>query len=217
MFLVQLPTGREIYCVWSNISPCSTISEKLVDLLGVEKIPLAKRNRAMCRGMIGGVFGGSREQWYFVRSMNISINGMSLADRSPMRAEVTVGPFLVMPEAITPLSFGADLQKQVRGIELSSNAGECYMTLRSLGLMVTRAEMIFTGPDPDNPGPPLAGSASWMWAEGVSLDTCAACGFEFPNLQTCAGCKQVNYCCKACQRSDWRLHKEPCRQAQAQN
>ncbi|KAJ6134437.1 Zinc finger MYND-type [Penicillium sp. IBT 18751x] len=42
---------------------------------------------------------------------------------------------------------------------------------------------------------------------------CGGCGFT-PSLDTellrCARCKQARYCTKACQKEDWKLHKNRC-------
>lgn len=43
---------------------------------------------------------------------------------------------------------------------------------------------------------------------------CASCLRMLPNLEYCAGCKKVFYCCKDCQKKDWPLHKSYCKQVQ---
>ena len=46
--------------------------------------------------------------------------------------------------------------------------------------------------------------------DGVTVHTeCAHCGRKEAAL-TCAGCMLTIYCCKACQRKDWPLHKAWC-------
>ena len=57
-----------------------------------------------------------------------------------------------------------------------------------------------------SPGPPA----------GAPPDACGGCcknAFELgtDKLFTCAGCRIVRYCSKACQRADWDGHREECR------
>ena len=40
---------------------------------------------------------------------------------------------------------------------------------------------------------------------------CAAYGCEKEGTATCAACKSVRYCGKACQKKDWKLHKKECK------
>ena len=44
-------------------------------------------------------------------------------------------------------------------------------------------------------------------AEGSKLD-CAAC--SRPARWTCAGCYATHYCCRACQKKDWKRHRNDC-------
>lgn len=38
---------------------------------------------------------------------------------------------------------------------------------------------------------------------------CVACGNP-KDLKTCSACKQIWYCSRSCQLSDWRNHKDEC-------
>ena len=46
---------------------------------------------------------------------------------------------------------------------------------------------------------------------------CWACGTEVVDLKECAGCGQVHYCSRACQKAHWKEHKERCRQNQEEH
>ena len=45
---------------------------------------------------------------------------------------------------------------------------------------------------------------------------CAACGVwqthSTKKLERCSKCRRVYYCCKECQRNDWKKHKGTCGQ-----
>ena len=43
-----------------------------------------------------------------------------------------------------------------------------------------------------------------------TMCACAACGKVGVKLLRCATCKTVWYCSRACQRSDWKVHKRDC-------
>ena len=192
---VKLPGGREFLAMWSNISPCGMISERLAAILEIETLPFKKSRKNMCMSVMGGGFGGSKEQWHFVRELEISLE----VQRSGVSEVVTltVGPLIVAPCALCPLSFGADFSRAVGDIEF----GGGQWTFHGLGVTARKFPLALTGPDPDNPEE-ICGSLSWMWNPEVEHDECAKCGFRFPRLLQCAGCKQVAYCSKACQRQD---------------
>ena len=50
-----------------------------------------------------------------------------------------------------------------------------------------------------------------MNTNGSSKSVCHADGCSNTvGLRTCGSCKMVKYCCKECQRADWKSHKELC-------
>ena len=63
----------------------------------------------------------------------------------------------------------------------------------------------------------------WLWEWGLqnpdTTTSCNHCRVQSEDLQACAGCKEsiaaVMYCSKACQRSDWPMHKKDCKTFQA--
>ncbi|KAF8309755.1 hypothetical protein DL93DRAFT_1702815 [Clavulina sp. PMI_390] len=78
---------------------------------------------------------------------------------------------------------------------------------------------------PRLPRPILEG---WMNAQAMALRTfndisdnisdlpkCAVCGsawsIDGQALQVCSGCRNITYCSRKCQRSDWPTHKAPCK------
>lgn len=46
------------------------------------------------------------------------------------------------------------------------------------------------------------------------LRLCGSCGVAKQSMAKCSGCKVVNYCTSACQRSHWESHKTICKAAQ---
>jgi hypothetical protein len=201
---VKLPGGREALAVWSNISPCGMISERLVAILDIETFPFKKCRKNMCTSVLGGGFGGSKEQWHFVRELEISLE----VQRSGVSEvlNLTVGPLLVAQSPVCPLSFGRDFHRAVGG-SIGMNSEQ--WTFDGLGVTARMGPVELTGPDPDNPVQ-ILGSCSWMWNQEVEHEQCAKCGFRFPHLMQCGCCKQITYCSKACQRQDWKGHKLLC-------
>jgi len=212
MLKVKLPTGREVMTCWSNIAPCGMISEKLVELSGIEKLPLKNSKRYMCQSVLGGAFGGGGEQWYYVRELEVTLKVKKM-DGSPYensdgRCSLVVGPLLVAPSPVTPLVFGADFQRAVNG---DVHMGQGGWAFPGLGVKTKMYPLDgFAGPDPDNPEPLFHGSCSWMWSPEVEHETCAKCAFCFPNLMKCAGCRQVTYCSRICQKRHWKKHRQRC-------
>jgi hypothetical protein len=47
--------------------------------------------------------------------------------------------------------------------------------------------------------------------ENEKAHMCANCGNTTGPLSACSQCKQVFYCSKECQKSDWKSHKLNCR------
>lgn len=45
---------------------------------------------------------------------------------------------------------------------------------------------------------------------GSASTTCARCLSQFATAKRCARCKRTCYCDAACQRADWRVHREEC-------
>ena len=43
-----------------------------------------------------------------------------------------------------------------------------------------------------------------------TIDMCAACGKTTDTLKKCSRCKNISYCSKSCQQSDWSKHKTNC-------
>lgn len=201
---VILPGGRKIRAPWSNISPCSTISERLADMLQLEQLPLKNSRKDMCMTSFGP-FGGSKVLWHYVRNMDISLEVQRGESREEMK--LTVGPLLVHPTALCPLAFGQDL---MRALNSSITVRQTEFVFGELAVSAPSVPMQFTGPDPDNPGPPCHGTCSWWWNPEVEHETCAQCGFEFPNLMKCAGCRQLTYCSKSCQKRHWKSHRDQC-------
>jgi hypothetical protein len=194
----------------SNNLPCSAISEKMVEILGLEKLPLKRSRTPMVVDMMGEEFGGSRAQCYFVRELVCAIDVTSTKDDSPSVLELKVGPLLVLPDPLTPLMFDINTLSKNKSYTMSQH----HWTFReSLGGVQMKKHSVdgFYGPDPNNPTPqPLFGSTSFTWHADVVLAQCAQCNFEFPHLKICSRCEQVRYCSKACQRSHWKVHKKEC-------
>jgi hypothetical protein len=65
----------------------------------------------------------------------------------------------------------------------------------------------------------LMGSGGYGDASSAADGSCAACGAAPPRagppFQTCAACKRVAYCGKACQAGAWSGHKRECKRAVA--
>ena len=210
MMRVKLPGGREIRAPWSNLAPCGMISERLAEILQLQQLPLKSSRKDMCQSSFG-TFGGSRVQWSYVREMDISLTVQRGASGSLEEMKLTVGPLLVAPSPLCPLVFGADLKRAVNG---SISIFQTEFVFPALGVRVPSVPCEFLGPDPDNPAPPRAGTCSWWWNPEVEHEDCAQCGFEFPNLLKCAGCRKLAYCSKSCQKRHWKQHRSRCIKSQ---
>jgi tetratricopeptide (TPR) repeat protein len=44
----------------------------------------------------------------------------------------------------------------------------------------------------------------------LHADECCVCGLATENVVTCHGCHQRDYCSRACQKTDWKLHRHGC-------
>ena len=69
---VKLPGGREVTAPWSNLAPCGMISERLAEILQLQQLPLKSSRKDMCMTAFGG-FGGSKEQWCYVKELDVSL------------------------------------------------------------------------------------------------------------------------------------------------
>ena len=201
---VILPGGRQIRAPWSNLSPCAMISERLAEMLQLQQLPLKRSRKDMCMSSFGPI-GGSRVQWHYVREMDISLEVQRSGSREEMK--LTVGPLLVNPTALCPLAFGKDL---MRALNSPISIRQTEFVFEALSVSAPLVPMQFTGPDPDNPGPPEHGTCSWWWNPEAQRETCAQCGFEFPNLMKCARCHLLTYCSKSCQKRHWKTHRDQC-------
>jgi len=210
MMGVKLPGGREIRAPWSNLAPCGMISERLAEILQLQPLPLKSSRQHMCMTVFGG-FGGSKEQWSYVRELDVSLVVQRAGSSNLEELKVTVGPLIVSPQGVCPLVFGADLTRAVGCVPKQQQT--CFV-FEALGVSAPTVPSKFTGPDPDNPGPPFDGTCSWWWNPEVQHETCAQCGFKFPNLMKCAGCHKLTYCSRKCQKRHWKQHKTRCTQNQ---
>jgi hypothetical protein len=208
MMNVKLPGGREVRAPWSNLAPCGMISERLAEILQLQQLPLKSSRKDMCMTVFGG-FGGSKEQWCYVKELDVSLTVQRVGSSNLEELKVTVGPLVVNPRSFCPLVFGADIERAVNG---SIMIGQTAFVFEALGVRAPLVLSRFTGPDPDNPGAPFDGTCSWWWNPEVEHETCAQCGLKFPNLMKCAGCHQLTYCSRSCQKRHWKQHKSRCLQ-----
>ena len=110
-------------------------------------------------------------------------------------------------DPIAPFIFGRDLINLFGGISM----GDQKYGFKSENATVRAEKLAFY----DDDGNPVLGSCSWSWAEGVTLQTCAACGLKFPQLSMCPcgkvkGHERVFYCDRSCQIRHRPEHKAHC-------
>mmetsp|Transcript_11914 Transcript_11914/g.19682 ORF Transcript_11914/g.19682 Transcript_11914/m.19682 type:complete len:227 (-) Transcript_11914:435-1115(-) len=222
MLKAVLPNNKELRVPWSNIAPCSTISEALVDELGLAKTKLRSARGVIAIGVTGYTFG-DMEEWYCIKELTIKLPIIRIPENLPESSinawarsvrqsdgletelqEITVGPLLIL-ENLTPLVLGGDL---LRATGYSLTLGGGYYRFPFFNAISISYDLELF----DSEGEPVLGSVSWRWNTGVEINTCAygACGFEFPNLMTCSRCRVVFYCTRMCQRAHWREHRRVC-------
>ena len=100
---------------WSNMAPCGMMSERLAEILGLETLPLRNGRKRLWSPISGSSFGGEREQWHFVRELEVSFEAKSLESGNAQMQTLTLGPLLVVPSPVSPLVLGQDLHRAVGG------------------------------------------------------------------------------------------------------
>jgi hypothetical protein len=224
MLKAVLPNGHELKVAYSNIAPCSTISESLVEELGLTMHQLKKTRHDIAQSPIGGSFGGNRKQWYFVKELTISLpvtrapdwvnssqvfsNWANLVCQEPNTdtQDIILGPLLVLNN-LCPLVMGKDFMRAANGSMLML---QHYYGFPGLNVISPCYPLEFY----NSAGERMHGSCSWYWNDGVDTNVCASCHFEFPQLVECGQCRCTHYCSKACQKEHWREHKKVCKKVE---
>jgi len=141
MMNVKLPGGREVRAPWSNLAPCGMISERLAEILQLQQLPLKSSRKDMCMTVFGG-FGGSKEQWCYVKELDVSLTVQRVGSSNLEELKVTVGPLVANPRSFCPLVFGADIERAVNG---SIMIGQTAFVFEALGVRAPFVLSRFTG------------------------------------------------------------------------
>ncbi|KAK7677232.1 hypothetical protein QCA50_019826 [Cerrena zonata] len=119
-------------------------------------------------------------------------------------------------------------QMHVDEAEQKEHVEYCSKYLRKNPKVVsegTLLQVLFRQNQPTHPVLSALGGVRWL--EGVitregltarmeerTTKACRHCGIREPEktLFRCSGCKHIFYCSRECQKANWRLHKEPCKE-----
>ncbi|CAL1697555.1 unnamed protein product [Somion occarium] len=127
--------------------------------------------------------------------------------------------------ALVLQQMGSDEQEQKEHVEY------CAKFLRKNPKLVPERsllQLLFRRDQPIHPVLELLGGLSWLKGvitrEGLTArmeerqtKACRYCGGREPQvtLFRCSGCKHIYYCSKECQKTNWKVHKEACKEAAA--